>query len=189
MAATAARAWSVAVAAPRGGGNGSRVVRGGGGVGGRRWSARDRSAAPSARRRSGCNTRGATRRALRVAGAEAEFDLDALMPPDIDGDLEGLQEEAGAVFDDDGIPLHYGDAAAEAEVIATRVGILDRAGRWKLLRVSGPGAVGVLEAAGAEPADIAALTQLQPGQGAAVTFGGDGTKTKSLAMAHVQARD
>jgi len=62
--------------------------------------------------------------------AGATFDLDALMPQEIDGDLEGLQEEAGAEFDDEGIPLNYGDTAAEALTITSKVGILDRTGRW-----------------------------------------------------------
>jgi hypothetical protein len=77
--------------------------------------------------------------------ARAAFDLDALMPPDIDGDLEGLQEEAGAQFDDEGLALNYGDAAYETEVINSKVGILDRSGRWNLLQVGGPGAVGAVQ--------------------------------------------
>lgn len=115
------------------------------------------------------------------------FDLDALMPPDIDGDLEGIQSEAGAEFDDvTGVPLHYGDAEREAEAIRSRVGILDRSGRWAMLRVSGPGAVDALNAAGADPEDMAALMALAPGQGAVLRFGDEEEKEKTLGMAHVQ---
>ena len=123
-----------------------------------------------------------------------DFDLDALMPDTIDGDLEGLQEEAGAEFDDDGLPLNYGDTAAEAEVIRSKVGILDRSGRWSLLRVAGPGAVAALESAGATSDDVAALIVLQPGEGAALRFGDgdddddddDATTSTTIGMAHVQ---
>ena len=113
-----------------------------------------------------------------------DFDLDALMPDTIDGDLEGLQDEAGAAFDDDGLPLNYGDADAEAEVIRSKVGILDRSGRWSLLRVAGPGAVAALESAGAISDDVAALIALQPGEGAPLRFTFDGAD--ATGMAHVQ---
>ena len=52
-----------------------------------------------------------------VRSASDAFDLDALMPDTIEGDLEGLQEEAGAEFDDDGVPLNYGDVDAETTAL------------------------------------------------------------------------
>ena len=80
----------------------------------------------------------ASRRRGVVARA-ADFDLDALMPDSIEGDLEGLQEEAGATFDDDGLPLEYGDVDAELAVLTSEVGIVDRgAVKWRLLRLGGP---------------------------------------------------
>ena len=63
------------------------------------------------------------------------------MPTSILGDLEGLQEEAGAEFDDDGVPLNFGDSAYEANILRTKVGIVDRSGGWRVLRLAGPGAV------------------------------------------------
>ena len=77
------------------------------------------------------------------------LDLDALMPTSILGDLEGLQEEAGAEFDDNGVPLNFGDSAYEADILRTKVGIVDRSGGWRILRLAGPGAVDALKAAGA----------------------------------------
>jgi glycine cleavage system aminomethyltransferase T len=109
------------------------------------------------------------------------LDLDALMPDTIEGDLEGLQEEAGATFDDEGIPLDYGDVDAELETLRSSVGIVDRGGRWRILRLGGPAAIPALEAAGASPDAIAALLALQPGQGAALPLADD-----AVAMAHVQ---
>jgi hypothetical protein len=129
----------------------------------------------------------ASRRRGVVARA-ADFDLDALMPDSIEGDLEGLQEEAGATFDDDGLPLEYGDVDAELAVLTSEVGIVDRgAVKWRLLRLGGPAAVPALEAAGASRDAIEALLASGPGEGAAVAFkdGEDGcTRT---AMLHVQA--
>ena len=63
----------------------------------------------------------------RVRSASDAFDLDALVPDTIEGDLEGLQEEAGAEFDDDGVPLNYGDVDAETTAL-TRASASSTAG-------------------------------------------------------------
>ena len=54
-----------------------------------------------------------------------------------------------------------------------------------MLRLAGPGAVASLESAGADPADVAALTALQPGEGAPLAFTVAAGET-ATAMAHVQ---
>lgn len=100
------------------------------------------------------------------------LDLDALMPTSILGDLEGLQEESGAVFDDDGVPLNFGDADAEAEILRTKVGIVDRSGGWKILRLAGPDAVAALKSAGATGEDIEALMSKEPGAGMPIDLDG-----------------
>ena len=109
------------------------------------------------------------------------LDLDALMPTSILGDLEGLQEEAGAEFDDDGVPLNFGDSAYEADILRTKVGIVDRSGGWRILRLAGPGAVDALKAAGATGEDIDALMAKGPGRGAPLDLDG------GRCAAHVQA--
>ena len=62
-------------------------------------------------------------------------------------------------------PLDYGDVDAEVETLRSSVGIVDRGGRWSLLRLRGPSAITALEAAGVSSDAIAALVALQPGQG------------------------
>jgi len=109
----------------------------------------------------------------RVRSASDAFDLDALMPDTIEGDLEGLQEEAGAEFDDDGVPLNYGDVDAETTALDEGVGIVDRGPAWRLLRLAGPDAVPALIAAGAAEADVRSLLALAPGRGAALSFVGN----------------
>ena len=101
--------------------------------------------------------------------------------PSILGDLEGLQEEAGAEFDDNGVPLNFGDSAYEADILRTKVGIVDRSGGWRVLRLAGPGAVDALKAAGATGEDIDALMAKGPGRGAPLDLDG------GRCAAHVQA--
>ena len=117
-----------------------------------------------------------------VVARAADFDLDALMPDSIEGDLEGLQEEAGANFDDDGLPLDYGDVDAELAVLNASAGIVDRgAVKFRLIRLGGPAAVPALEAAGASRDAVEALLSLGPNEGAAVAF------AEKTAMVHVQS--
>jgi hypothetical protein len=116
-----------------------------------------------------------------VVARAADFDLDALMPDSIEGDLEGLQEEAGANFDDDGLPLDYGDVDAELAVLNASAGIVDRgAVKYRLIRLGGKEAVPALKAAGASSDAVEALLSLGPNEGAAVAFG------EKTAMVHVQ---
>ena len=146
--------------------------------------ARARRASCSRARRAVVSSRSSppSRVVLARGGMDLDaLDLDALMPDTIEGDLEGLQEEAGAVFDDDGIPLDYGDVDAEVETLRSSVGIVDRGGRWRLLRLRGPSAITALEAAGVSSDAIAALVALQPGQGTTLPLADD-----AVAMAHVQ---
>ena len=80
------------------------------------------------------------------------------MPASIEGDLEGLQEEAGANFDDDGLPLDYGDVDAELAVLNASAGIVDRgAVKYRLIRLGGEEAVPALKAAGASSDAVEAL--------------------------------
>ena len=93
--------------------------------------------------------KGARRGARCVAAARPEsvllaVDLDGLLPPEIDGDLEGLQEEAGAVFDEQGYVSHFGSVTEEAEAIASGAAVVDRSD-WGLVRASGPGALRALQ--------------------------------------------
>lgn len=133
-------------------------------------------------------------RRRRVVARAADFDLDALMPDAIEGDLEGLQEEAGANFDDDGLPLDYGDVDAELAVLNEGVGIVDRgAVKWRLVRLGGPAAVPALESAGASRDAIEALLSSGPNEGAAVAFRAEGSdesdeteaRATETAVAHV----
>ena len=154
------------------------------------------SSSSSRRRRRRASFSNDIRRSAAVASAggddapgevvdldDLDFDLDDLMPDTIMGDLEDLQEELGAEFDDDGVPLNYGDAALEARAMRERCGVVDRTGAWKLLRLGGPNAIDALIASGAAAKDVDALKTLAPGQGAAVSFDrGDGSR----AMCHVQ---
>ena len=107
----------------------------------------------------------------RFVPKSADFDLDALMPDSIEGDLEGLQEEAGANFDEDGVPLDYGDVALELETLKGKVGVVDRgAEKYKLLRLTGPAAVPALTEAGASMDSIESLLTLGPNQGKSIAF-------------------
>jgi len=133
-------------------------------------------------------------RVRRRLVASAGFDLDALMPVSIEGDLEGLQEEAGANFDDDGVPLDYGDSEKELEALRAAVGVVDRGSvRWRVIRVAGRSVFPSLEAAGASRVAIERLLRLGPQEGAAVEFSaaskeGEATRVKrALAMCHVQS--
>ena len=134
---------------------------------------------------------GRSSRRRRVVARAADFDLDALMPDAIEGDLEGLQEEAGANFDDDGLPLDYGDVDAELAVLNAGGGIVDRgAVKWRLVRLGGPAAVPALEAAGAPRDAIEALLSSGPNEGAAVAFrsrseGDDEVRETETATLHV----
>jgi len=120
--------------------------------------------------------------------AAAEIDLDALMPDSIEGDLEGLQEEAGAVFDETGVPLSYGDTQAELETLRTKVGVVDRGNqKWRLLRLSGASAADVLVEAGAGEDAVTTLFAKGPNKGSALTFSSVWTYKKEVATCHVQA--
>ena len=85
------------------------------------------------------------RRHAKTFVSGGDIDLDALLPPDIDGDLESLQRESGAVIDDDGFVLNFGAREEELEAIKTAVGVIDRSD-WGLIRSSGPGAPRALTA-------------------------------------------
>ena len=88
--------------------------------------------------------RGARCVASRPRSVLVAVDLDGLLPPDIDGDLEGLQEEAGAVFDERGYVSHFGSVTEEAEAIASGAAVVDRSD-WGLVRVHGTGALRALQ--------------------------------------------
>ena len=96
------------------------------------------------------------------------LDLDALLPPDIDGDLEGLQEEAGGVFDEDGFVLNFGSKELELNAIETGAAVIDRSD-WGLVRVSGPGAAAALRALSGDASS--ALTPAGSGFAMRLAFG------------------
>lgn len=100
----------------------------------------------------------------------AEVDLDSLLPPDIDGDLEGLQEEAGAIFGDDGFVLNFGSVEEELRAIESSAAVIDRSD-WGIVRVNGPGAAAALRAI-AKSDDTVELTS--PGTGFEIELKFDG---------------
>ena len=100
----------------------------------------------------------------------AEVDLDSLLPPDIDGDLEGLQEEAGAVFGDDGFVLNFGSVEEELRAIESTAAVIDRSD-WGIVRVNGPGAATALRVI-AKREDAVELTS--PGTGFEIELKFDG---------------
>ena len=71
--------------------------------------------------------------------------FDGLIPPNIDGDLEGLQEEQGATFDELGYAMNYGDVDGERRAIASGAAVVDRSD-WGMMRTSGTGAIKALRA-------------------------------------------
>lgn len=85
-------------------------------------------------------------RALRAASslassAEEEDDLFAsLEPPSIDLDLESMQEDLGAVLDDDGFVLRYNKDGCEEEmkILRNECAIIDRS-QWGVFRVASGG--------------------------------------------------
>ena len=105
------------------------------------------------------------------------LDLDALMPDTIEGDLEGLQEEAGRRSTTTASPSTTATSTPRSRRRSS-VGTVDRGGRWSLL-LRGPSAITALEAAGVSSDAIAALVALQPGQGTT-------SLADDVAMAHVQ---
>lgn len=97
-------------------------------------------------RRSSARFRAKSRGRLRSL---PDLDLDALLPPEIDGDLESLQREAGAVFGEDGYALRFGDVQEEISAIKTSAAVVDRSD-WGLFRSAGSDALGALKAIASE---------------------------------------
>jgi len=93
--------------------------------------------------RSQFRPRQATRRGRKTASSLPDLDLDALLPPEIDGDLESLQREAGAVFGESGYAVRFGDVQAEMEAIKHGAAVVDRSD-WGLFRSHGVGALDAL---------------------------------------------
>ena len=122
-----------------------RVHRGGGG---RRFDYYCDDSSLSKSRRRGLGKKGnassSTRlrlRALRASSASSEDDLFAsLEPPSIDLDLESMQEDLGAVLDDDGFVLRYNKDGCEEEmkILRNECAIIDRS-QWGVFRVASGG--------------------------------------------------
>ncbi|KAL6758341.1 hypothetical protein V8C86DRAFT_2600071 [Haematococcus lacustris] len=73
-----------------------------------------------------------------------DIDLHALDVPDIDGDIKSVKQELGAVFNDAGIALTYGNARqAVAAAVDSGVALVDRS-HWGRLRVTGEGRLSFL---------------------------------------------
>ena len=121
-----------------------RVHRGGGG--GRRFDYCDSSLSKSRRRglvkKGNASSSTLLRlRALRASSASSEDDLFAsLEPPSIDLDLESMQEDLGAVLDDDGFVLRYNKDGCEEEmkILRNECAIIDRS-QWGVFRVASGG--------------------------------------------------
>jgi hypothetical protein len=80
-------------------------------------------------------------RAAAAASASSEDDLFAsLEPPSIDLDLESMQEDLGAVLDDDGFVLRYNKDGCEEEmkILRNECAIIDRS-QWGVFRVASGG--------------------------------------------------
>lgn len=97
----------------------------------------------------------ATRRG-RNTSSLPDVDLDALLPPEIDGDLESLQREAGAVFGENGYAVRFGDVQDEIEAIKNGAAVVDRSD-WGLFRSHGRGALNALRALAMNGDEIATL--------------------------------
>ena len=83
----------------------------------------------------------ALRAASSLASSEEEDDLFAsLEPPSIDLDLESMQEDLGAVLDDDGFVLRYNKDGCEEEmkILQNECAIIDRS-QWGVFRVASGG--------------------------------------------------
>lgn len=109
-------------------------------------------------------------RRTQTVHAADEIDLDALLPPDIDGDLESLQREAGANFGDDGFVVDFGSFDDEMRAIKETAAVIDRSD-WGLVRVQGRGA----EAAVKTISSVDAIASTSPGTGfeIEITFTGE----------------
>ena len=124
----------------------SRRVHRGGGGGGRRFDYCDSSLSKSRRRglvkKGNASSSTLLRlRALRASSASSEDDLFAsLEPPSIDLDLESMQEDLGAVLDDDGFVLRYNKDGCEEEmkILRNECAIIDRS-QWGVFRVASGG--------------------------------------------------
>lgn len=128
-----------------------RVHRGGGGGGRIRFDYCDDSSLSKSRSR-GLGKKGnasssarlrlrALRAAAAASAASSEDDLFAsLEPPSIDLDLESMQEDLGAVLDDDGFVLRYNKDGCEEEmkILRNECAIIDRS-QWGVFRVASGG--------------------------------------------------
>lgn len=126
-----------------------RVHRGGGG---RRFDYYCDDSSLSKSRRRGLGKKGnassstllrlrALRAASSLASSEEDDDLFAsLEPPSIDLDLESMQEDLGAVLDDDGFVLRYNKDGCEEEmkILQNECAIIDRS-QWGVFRVASGG--------------------------------------------------
>ena len=116
-------------------------------------------------------------RRTQTFNATDEIDLDALLPPDIDGDLESLQREAGANFGDDGFVLDFGSVNDEIQAIKDTAAVIDRSD-WGLVRVQGPGA----ETAVKTISSVDAVPSTSPGTGFEIDIAFTGEKAQVYAQ-------
>lgn len=121
---------------------------------------------------------GGGRWATTTTTASSAMDLDGLLPPDIDGDLEGLEEEAGAVFDARGYVAHFGCTSDEAAAIARGAAVVDRSD-WGLVRARGPGAERALKVL----ANDDGIELTPPGSGFEITLASSGNVAQVYAQA------
>ena len=85
--------------------------------------------------------------------------LDDIDFPDIDADLASFQDEDGAVFGDEGVPVSYGNDGYALEAYEVGVALIDRS-HWGRLRLAGPHRLQFLHSQ--STADVATL---DPGSG------------------------
>eukprot|EP00200_Dunaliella_tertiolecta_P005670 CAMPEP_0202354094 /NCGR_PEP_ID=MMETSP1126-20121109/9569_1 /ASSEMBLY_ACC=CAM_ASM_000457 /TAXON_ID=3047 /ORGANISM="Dunaliella tertiolecta, Strain CCMP1320" /LENGTH=450 /DNA_ID=CAMNT_0048946527 /DNA_START=178 /DNA_END=1530 /DNA_ORIENTATION=- len=100
----------------------------------------------------------------RVPAVQASLDDLELEMPEIDGDLRSIQEELGAVFNDNGVVRTYGNANQAVSAVESGVVLVDRS-HWGRIRVGGEDRLSFLHNQSTND-----FKSMQPGQGCDTVF-------------------
>ena len=104
----------------------------------------------------------------RLVKAKASNDIESLLnmleTPEVDDDLVQVQTEDGALFDEAGLAVSFGNDSAALQALENEVVIVDRS-HWGRLRITGNDRVTFLH--GQSTADIKAM---KPGEGASTVL-------------------